>query len=133
MIELAQFNPLEWVKDAFFGGIITDINYIVLAFKIVVLLFIISFVRSRFGGGPLATAVAFIIGYVALFTDYFYFFGPIVLIYLFIAFGFVYMLLDIVIVKPWRKMEMEPEEGGSRDRELMRQKSDKFKRMMGER
>ncbi|GEM_PF-6916325 len=130
MIELAaSFNPLEWIKNTFFGGIITDVNYLLFAFKLVVLLFIITFVKNRFGGGMVATIAALVIAYVALFTDYFLFFGPIVFVYLFIAFGFISFLYDLAIVKPWANRQQEEESGA--ERRKMGNSETQMKKFMG--
>ena len=81
-----------------------DINLLVLGFKIVILLFIISFARSRFGAGPIVTILVFVLAYIMLFTNYFYIFGPMMFVYFFIIFGFISIVFDLSIAKPWRKM-----------------------------
>lgn len=102
---LLFWNPLDWMRQYMFGGLIDDIGLIIMGFKLVILLFIISFVKSRFGGGPVVTVLVFVLGYVMLFTDYFVLFGPIMFIYLFIIFGFTSIIFDLAIAKPWKKMK----------------------------
>ncbi|RLG21832.1 hypothetical protein DRN74_00175 [Candidatus Micrarchaeota archaeon] len=80
--------------------ILGDINLAVTGFKIIVLLFVIQFIRSHFDAGPIPVLLTLIIGYIFLF-QYWEIFGPIMLVYFFIIFGFVSVLLDIAIVKPW--------------------------------
>ncbi len=82
---------------------------LILAFKLVILLFIISFVRSRFGGGPIVSIMVFLLAYIMLFTNYFYIFGPAMFIYFFIIFGFISILFDLSIAKPWKKMNLGPD------------------------
>lgn len=113
MFPLFDLNPLEWFKNTLFGGVITDINLILLGFKLVILLFIVSFVRARFGGGPVVTILVFLLGYIMLFTDYFAIFGPAMFIYLFVIFGFTSIVFDLAIAKPWKKMPKM--EGGEPD------------------
>lgn len=103
------------MKDIFFGGIISDINLIVFGFKIVILLFIVSFVRSRFGGGPIVTILILVFGYIMLFQN-FLVFGPMMFIYLFMIFGFTTIVFDLAIAKPWKKYpKMEGEHMSSRE------------------
>jgi hypothetical protein len=92
-----------------FASAMEDLSLLMMAFKIVILLFIIQFVRNRFGGGTIVTLLVLGLGYVMLFTNYFAIFGPMMFIYLFISFGFISLLFDLSIAKPWKKM---PTEGG---------------------
>ena len=71
------------------GGLCSFIPYcnlVILGLKIVMLLFIISWVRGHLGGGMVATIVMLFIGYLALF-QYFYVFGPMTIVYLLIIMG----------------------------------------------
>ena len=71
------------------GGIcsmIPNCELVILGLKIVMLMFIIGWVRSHLGGGMVATIVMLFIGYLALF-QYFYVFGPMTIIYLLIIMG----------------------------------------------
>ena len=71
------------------GGACSFIPYcevVMLGLKIVMLLFIIGWVRSHLGGGLLATMVMLFIGYLALF-QYFAVFGPLTILYLLIIMG----------------------------------------------
>ncbi|MEM0372691.1 MAG: hypothetical protein QXO69_02520 [archaeon] len=98
-----------WDKLNPFAGIIEDVSLLMLAFKIVILLFIVQFVRNRFGGGTIVTLLVLGLGYVMLFTNYFAIFGPVMFIYLFISFGFISILFDLSIARPWKKPEMGDE------------------------
>lgn len=114
---------IEGIKNALFGQIVDDIQLILFGFKIVILLFIISFVRSRFGGGPIVTILVLLFGYIMLFTDYFVIFGPMMFIYLFIAFGFITIVFDLAIAKPWKKMDLGggPDTTGKEKKEQIEQ------------
>lgn len=123
-------NPLEWMKNAFFGGILSDINLIIFGFKIVILLFIVSFVRSRFGGGPIVTILILVFGYIILFQN-FLIFGPMMFIYLFMIFGFTTIVFDLAIAKPWKKYpKMEGEHMNSRGEMEMIEKQKRRMREM---
>ena len=80
--------------------LIGDINLAITGFKIIVLLFIIQFIRSHFNAGVLPILLTIVIGYIFLF-HYWAIFGPIMLVYFLLIFGFTSALLDIAIVKPW--------------------------------
>ncbi|MFC2174425.1 hypothetical protein ACFLQ2_00960 [archaeon] len=67
-------------------GFIPNCEFIMLGLKIVMLLFIIGWVRSHLGGGLVATIVMLFIGYLALF-QYFAVFGPLTIVYLLIIMG----------------------------------------------
>jgi len=107
---LASLNPLDWIlKPA--TDIMDTINLVILGFKIVVLLFIVQFVRGRFGGGPIVTILILVLGYVMLFSNLAPIFTTVMFIYLFIIFGFSMLIMDLVIAKPWAGGGGE-EEGG---------------------
>ena len=91
---------IDQITHSLFGGVFETIDLIVVGFKIIVLLFIISFVRNRFGGGTIATILTLVIGYIVLFQPWDGF-GPLFFVYLFIIFGFTAILFDIAITKPW--------------------------------
>jgi hypothetical protein len=107
---LASLNPLDWLlKPA--TDILDTVNLLILGFKIVVLLFIVQFVRGRFGGGPIVTILILVLGYVMLFSNLAPIFTTAMFIYLFIIFGFSMLVMDLVIAKPWAGGGGE-EEGG---------------------
>ena len=107
---LASLNPLDWLlKPA--TDIMDTLNLLVLGFKIVVLLFIVQFVRGRFGGGPIVTILILVLGYVMLVSNLAPIFTTAMFIYLFIIFGFSMLVMDLVIAKPWAGGGGE-EEGG---------------------
>ena len=105
-----------------FSGIQAELNLLLFAFKIVILLFIIQFVRNRFGSGTIVTLLVLGLGYVMLFTDYFLIFGPMMFIYMFIAFGFISLLFDLAIAKPWQKMGGESAEAGTDYKDSLRRR-----------
>ena len=78
----------------------STLDLLVLAIKIVVLLFIIQFVLERFGNSWFATLLVFVLGYVVLFQAW-SIFGPIMIIYMLIIFGFTGLAMDLAIAKPW--------------------------------
>jgi hypothetical protein len=104
MVPLAVFAPvllgiLEFIERDLLG-IKDEFSLIMLGLKIVVLLFIVSFVRGRFAGGAISTILVFVLGYVILFQNWMLF-GPLMIIYLLVVFGFTAILIDLVIIKPW--------------------------------
>jgi hypothetical protein len=87
------------------------INLVILGFKIVVLLFIVQFVRGRFGGGPIVTILILVLGYVVLFSNLAPILSTAMFIYLFIIFGFSMLVMDLAIAKPWARGGGAEEEG----------------------
>ena len=80
---------LQMVFGAMGGGLCSMLPYcnlLILGLKIVMLLFIIGWVRGHLGGGMVATIVMLFIGYLALF-QYFYLFGPMTIVYLLVIMG----------------------------------------------
>ena len=65
---------------------IPNCELVMLGLKIVMLLFIVGWVRGHLGGGLLATIVMLFLGYLALF-QYFAVFGPLTLVYLLVIMG----------------------------------------------
>jgi len=113
---LASLNPLDWIlKPA--TDIMDTINLVILGFKIVVLLFIVQFVRGRFGGGPIVTILILVLGYVMLFSNLAPIFTTVMFIYLFIIFGFSMLIMDLVIAKPWAGGGGEEESGHTTGKE----------------
>lgn len=92
----------DLIKQKLFGGLLEEVGWLMIGFKLVVLIFIVGFVRSRFGGGPLVTLLTLGIGYIVFFQQW-YIFGPMMFIYLFIIFGFSAILMDIAITGGHRK------------------------------
>jgi hypothetical protein len=86
------------------------VDLLIFGFKIVVLLFVVQFVRSRFGGGPIVTILVLVIGYIVL-DKMWPIFGPMMFIYLFILFGFTALMFDLAMATPWRTMETGGEGG----------------------
>lgn len=107
---LASWNPLDWIlKPA--TDIMDTINLVILGFKIVILLFIVQFVRGRFGGGPIVTILILVLGYVVLFSNLAPILSTAMFIYLFIIFGFSMLVMDLAIAKPWARGGGAEEEG----------------------
>lgn len=92
----------DWIKQRLFGGLLEEVGWLMIGFKLVVLIFIVGFVRSRFGGGPLVTILTLGIGYIVFFQQW-YIFGPMMFIYLFIIFGFSAVIMDIAITGGHKK------------------------------
>ena len=101
-MDIITASFLDSLRQKLFGGFMEDIGLLMLAFKVVILLFIVGFVRSHFGDSQLATILMLAIGYIVLFQQW-YIFGPMMLIYMFIIFGFGAILMDLAITKPWTK------------------------------
>lgn len=91
---------MAFVTLGIINSIVADVELAITGFKIIVLLFIIQFIRGHFDAGPVPVLLTIIMGYIFLF-HYWYVFGPIMLLYFLIIFGFTSILLDIAIVRPW--------------------------------
>jgi len=93
---------MGWIDQVFKSmlGSGSTWDLLMLAFKLVVLLFIIQFVRERFGNSWFATALTFVLAYIVLFQAW-AIFGPIMIIYMLIIFGFTGLAMDLAIAKPW--------------------------------
>ncbi|MFH0986952.1 MAG: hypothetical protein V1911_02775 [Candidatus Micrarchaeota archaeon] len=111
-----------------FRELASEWGMLLLAFKLVMLMFIIQFVRSRFGGGPIVTILVLIFAYLGLFTDLFAFLGPLAFVYMFITFGFTALVFDMAIAKPWKKMDMGGHEAGEASTEY-KEKMEQMRRM----
>jgi hypothetical protein len=99
----------------------SDLDLIV---KIFVLLLIISFVFNHLGKGPMAWIVIIGLAYFILW-DAWKFFGPVYILYMFLAMGFVGFLIDyFFMASPLqvkkKQQAMEEEGGSSRDSEDFR-------------
>ncbi|MCD6414632.1 MAG: hypothetical protein J7L23_03310 [Candidatus Diapherotrites archaeon] len=78
----------------FLGDIKNTIDLLFLGFKVVVLVFLVGWVRGHLGGGIIATVAILIIGWLVLFK-YFYLFGPMAVIYLILIVGGSGVIMDI--------------------------------------
>ena len=105
-----MLSLLDTVKDKLFG-ISDTFSLLFLGIKLVILLFIIQYVRGHFGSGPIVTVLTLILGYIILFQNWMIF-GPLMIFYLFVVFGFSAILMDLAIVKPWKRA---PEMGEGQD------------------
>jgi F0F1-type ATP synthase assembly protein I len=79
------------------GGACRFIPYcelVLLGFKVVMLLFLVGWVRSHLGGGLVATIVMLVLGYLVLFV-YFDIFGPLTLVYLLLIMGVTGIIQDL--------------------------------------
>ena len=95
----------------------TDFNFIL---KIFVLLMIISFVLNHLGKGPMAWVIIAALSYFILW-DSWKFFGPVYLLYMFLAMGFIGFIIDYFFMaqplsaKKRKPGAEEPEGGSSKD------------------
>lgn len=87
-----------------------------LIFKLFVLLLIVSFVFNHLGKGPMAWIVIAALAYFILW-DAWRFFGPVYVLYMFLALGFVGFIVDYFFMasplQVKKKQAMQEEEGGS--------------------
>lgn len=93
----------------FIGQITDSVELVMLGFKIVILLFIVGWVRGHLGGGLAATIVILIMGWFVLF-QYFYLFGPMAFIYIVLIIGGAGIIGDIAF---GRSMYMEEPKMGT--------------------
>jgi hypothetical protein len=101
MFPLFVLGVFDWIMNRLFGQVFgVEWDLIMFAIKLVVLLFIVSFVRGHFQAGTIVTILVLILGYIILF-QYWMLFGPLMIIYILIVFGFTSILFDLSIVKPW--------------------------------
>jgi len=93
---------MSWIDKVFqsVAGSGGTWDLLILAVKMVALLFIIQFVRERFGNSWFATLLTFGAAYIVLFQAW-AIFGPIMILYMFIIFGFTGLAMDLAIAKPW--------------------------------
>lgn len=76
------------------GEIKNTFDLIMLGFRIVILVFLVGWVRSHLGGGIVATVAVLIIGWLVLF-QYFSLFGPLAVLYLILIVGGSGVIMDI--------------------------------------
>ena len=106
---MTPLTVLGWLDDLDpFQGIKNDISMLMLAFKIVVVLFLIQFLKERITNGALMSLFLIACGYVMFFTNYSIVFQLFMVMFLALTFGFTQVLMDLSITKPWVKQE----EGG---------------------
>lgn len=77
---------------------VPNCDIILIGFKIVMLLFIVGWVRGHLGGGIIATLVMLFMGYFMLF-DFFFIFGPLAAIYILAIVGVTGLAMDLVFTK----------------------------------
>ena len=77
------------------ASLLEKVNLVILGLKIVVLLFVVGWVRTHVGGGRLGTFVLLLVGYLILFP-YWYLFGPLAILYLLAITGVTGLAMDIV-------------------------------------
>ena len=78
----------------FIGQIGETFDLIMLGFKVVLLLFIVGWVRNHLGGGLVAAVVIIIIGWFVFF-EYFFIFGPMFVVYLVLIVGGSSVIMDL--------------------------------------
>ncbi|MCD4740342.1 hypothetical protein K8R43_04070 [archaeon] len=80
------------------GEIKNSFELLMLGFKIVLMIFLIGWVRGHLGGGLIAAVVILILGYFVIF-EYFIIFGPMFLFYLIIIIGGGVVVQDLAFGK----------------------------------
>lgn len=94
-------------------------NLVILGLKLVILIFIVGWVRVHIGGGRWGTFIMLLIGYLALFK-YWFLTGPIAIIYLLAISGITGLAMDVVFTRQYYtsgKGGLAGMEGGERDAE----------------
>ena len=81
--------------DLLFGGMIQKFNLVMLGLKLVILVFLVGWVRAHIGGGRLGTFIMLFLGYLLLFR-YWALTGPIAILYLLAITGITGLAMDIV-------------------------------------
>lgn len=79
------------------GGACAFLPYcelLLIGFKLIMLLLLVSWVRGHLGGGMISTIAVLLFGYLILFP-YFYIFGPITFLYLLIIIGAANIVQDV--------------------------------------
>ncbi len=87
-------------------------NYILIGFKLVLLMFVIGWVREHLGGGMIASVVILLLGYLALFP-YFFIFGPMLVLYLFMIMGFTGIIQDMAFGKGYYGLGAQESHGAA--------------------
>ncbi len=77
------------------ASVLQKVNLVILGLKIVVLLFIVGWVRGHVGGGRLGTFILLLVGYLILFP-YWHLFGPLAILYLLAITGVTGLAMDLV-------------------------------------
>jgi glucan phosphoethanolaminetransferase (alkaline phosphatase superfamily) len=101
---LDDLNPFKQVSE--------DITMLMLAFKIVVVLFLIQFLKERITSPLLMSLFLIACGYVMFFTSYSIVFQLFMVCVLALSFGFTQIMFDLSITKPWAK---QPEAGNDQN------------------
>ena len=79
-------------------GILPQCTLVILGLKVVVLLFLIGWVRSHLGSGILPTLAMLVIGYLILF-QYWFLFGPLSIIYIIAILGGLNLFVTFIFTK----------------------------------
>ncbi len=88
----------NFLVNLLFGDLVNKFNLVMLGFKVVVLVFIVGWVRAHIGGGRLGTFIMLFLGYLLLFR-YWALTGPIALLYLMAITGITGLAMDIVFTR----------------------------------
>ena len=83
---------------SFVCGMSKECEYLILGLRVVVLLFLVGWVRSRMGGGLIATVVLLFVGYLVLF-QFWWLFGPLAIVYLAAMYGALGMFITFLFTK----------------------------------
>lgn len=110
------FNLLFGQIDRVLVNFIPQYNIVKLGFRILILLYIIAFVREKFGGGTLGTVAALVAAYVFIFELPFLQFA--VLAYILLTMGVSGILMDLSLANPFKwigkKGSEQKKEGGEK-------------------
>ena len=101
------FNALSKIGFGSLYKAVPQLGFLMIGLRIVVLLFLIGWVRTHMGGGTIATVVMLVIGYFMLFK-YWYLFGPLAIIYLLAIFGAMGLITDFLFTRQHYLPGLEP-------------------------
>ena len=113
MIEIAAAGFIESLLGL--DRIAEDFNLLLLALKIVMLLFVVEIVKGRFGGGTLLNIIVLAFGYLVFFSPWAGIFNVAMIVYMVIAFGLIHFLLDVTFTKSSWAEKPEGGSGGHRE------------------
>ncbi|MCD6522161.1 MAG: hypothetical protein J7K68_00270 [Candidatus Diapherotrites archaeon] len=91
---------MQNISNVFGGlcGLVPQCRYIMIGLKIVVLLFLVGWVRNRLGSGLIATIVLLFVGYLILFP-FWPIFGPLAIVYLAAMYGALGLIVTFIFAK----------------------------------
>ncbi len=95
-------------------------NLIMTGFKIIILVFIVGWVRKRLGGGTLASVIMLIIGYFVLFPGWFLF-GPLGVLWLIVLSHLTHLITTFGFAKG-SLLQKEKKMQGKAEKRMMQEK-----------